>query len=116
MGSVEKLATEVRHGLEEAHPEIRKTLLKKLPLAVAAIIEARTPNTVEVATLLPPEVERLDLREQWLRRLLKNPLIDSMEVMEPFGRQVLREAASKGQTVLLSMDQTDLGSGLRFWW
>lgn len=109
MGTVEKLAKEVRRGLEDALPGLRKTILKKLPLAVAAMIEARTPNTMELAGLLPLEAERADMREQWLRRLLKNGLVDSTPILEPFGRQVLREAAAGGQTVLLSMDQTDLG-------
>lgn len=49
------------------------------------------------------------MREQWLRRLLKNPLLDSAVVMEPFARRELIEAAKHGQTLLLSLDQTDLG-------
>ncbi|MCM8622655.1 MAG: hypothetical protein NFW16_13180 [Candidatus Accumulibacter sp.] len=32
---------------------MRKTILKKLPLAVAAMIEARTANTMEWPTVLP---------------------------------------------------------------
>lgn len=49
------------------------------------------------------------MREQWLRRLLKNELLDPLEVMQPFARLELEKAASAGQTVLLQMDQTDLG-------
>ncbi|MEX3527294.1 MAG: hypothetical protein VB143_08570 [Burkholderia sp.] len=64
MGNIEKLASEVRRGLEQALPGLRKTLLKKLPLAVAAMIEARTPNTAERATVLPLATERADMREQ----------------------------------------------------
>jgi len=109
MGSIEKLAEEVRRGLQEALPGLRKTILRKLPLAVAAMLEARTANTAMIANLLPMEVERQDMREQWLRRLLANPLIVSHEVMAPLARQVLEEAAAHGQTILLSMDQTDLG-------
>ncbi|MEX3526775.1 MAG: hypothetical protein VB143_05115, partial [Burkholderia sp.] len=72
MGNIEKLASEVRRGLEQALPGLRKTLLKKLLLAGAAMIEARTPNTAERATVLPLATERADMREQWLRRLLSN--------------------------------------------
>jgi len=54
-----------------------------LALAVAAILHAQTPNTVELANLLPRETERQDMREQWLRRLLKNPLVSSAAVLEP---------------------------------
>ena len=84
-------------------------MVGKLSLAVGAMIEGQTPNTVELANLLPLETERQDMREQWLRRLLKNPLLVATAVVEPFAREELARAAANGQTVLLSMDQTDLG-------
>ena len=74
------------------------------------MIEGQTPNTVELANLLPLETERQDMREQWRRRLLKNALLDCARVMEPFARQELTAAGKHGQTILLSMDQTDLGN------
>ena len=49
------------------------------------------------------------MREQWLRRLLKNPLLASPVLLEPWARQALAEASRHGQTVVLSLDQTDLG-------
>lgn len=109
MGTVRKLAEEVERGLGKAHPGLRKTVVKKLALAVGAMIEGQTPNTVELANLLPLGTERQDMREQWLRRLLKNPLLACAAVMEPFAREELAQAARNGQTVLLSLDQTDLG-------
>lgn len=109
MGTVKRLAEEVERGLKETLPRLRKTVVKKLSLAVGAMLEARTPNTVELANVLPLDTERQDMREQWLRRLLKNPLLVSEVVMAPLARQALAEAAGHGQTVLLSMDQTELG-------
>ena len=109
MGTVKRLAEEVERGLRETHPKLRKTVVSKLSLAVGAMIEGQTPNTVELANLLPLESERQDMREQWLRRLLKNPLLCGEVVMEPLARQELQEAARNGQTVLLNMDQTDIG-------
>ena len=79
--------------------KLRKTVVSKLSLAVGAMIEGRTPNTVELANLLPLETERQDMREQWLRRLLKNPLLQGEAVMEPLARQELEEAARNGQVV-----------------
>ncbi|SMF96816.1 hypothetical protein SAMN02949497_4226 [Methylomagnum ishizawai] len=84
-------------------------MVRKLALVVGAMIEGRTPNTVELANLLPLSTDRQDMREQWLRRLLKNPLLETAVVMEPFARAELAKAARNGQTILLSMDQTDLG-------
>lgn len=91
MGTVKRLAEEVERGLGEAHPGLRKTVIKKLALAVGAMLEGQTPNTVELANLLPLDTARQDMREQWLRRLLKNPLVQSEGVMEPLARQELAQ-------------------------
>ena len=80
-------------------PGLRKTILKKLPLAVAAMIEARTPNTSELATVLPLATERADMREQWLRRLLGNSLLEPGNILEPLARQVLQQASADGVEV-----------------
>jgi hypothetical protein len=86
MGTVRQLATEIEAGLRAAHPTLRKTVVTKLALAVGAILEAQTPNTVELANLLPLETERQDMREQWLRRLLKNPLVSPVRTCWNRGR------------------------------
>jgi phytoene dehydrogenase-like protein len=109
MSSVRKLADRVEQGLGAAHARLRKTVLKKLALAVGAMMEGQTPNTVELANWLPLHTARQDMREQWLRRLLKNPLVVSTAIIEPFARDELAKAARNRQTVLLSLDQTDLG-------
>ncbi|MFO7640573.1 MAG: transposase, partial [Candidatus Competibacteraceae bacterium] len=109
MGTVRRLAEEVGRGLNIALPKLRKTVVRKVALAVGAMIEVRTPNTAELANVLPLETARQDLREPWLRRLLKNPLLASPVLLEPWGRQALAEASRPGQTVVLSLDQTDLG-------
>ena len=110
MGTVRRLAMEVGLGLKAALPKLRKkTVVSKVALAVGAMIEGQTPNTTELANLLPLDTDRQDMREQWLRRLLKNPLLSSMEVLEPWARQALAAAGQNGQTIILSMDQTDVG-------
>ena len=109
MSSVKKLAEAVEKGLLEALPTLRKTLVRKLPLAVAAVLEAQTANTVEIANKLPLESERSDRREQWLRRLLSNRLLRSTEILAPFACSALLSAVANGQVIELSMDQTDLG-------
>ena len=109
MGSVKRLANAVAHGLREGHPGLHKTVVSKLALAVGAMIEGQTPNTVELANLLPLDTERQDRREQWLRRLLKNPRLGPAVVIAPFAQAELAKASCQGQTVLLNMDQTDLG-------
>ena len=51
MGAVKKLADEVERGLAAALPGLRKTVVGKLSLAVGAMIEGQTPNTVGLANL-----------------------------------------------------------------
>ena len=109
VGTVRRLAMEVGLGLKAALPKLRKTVVSKVALAVGAMIEGQTPNTTELANLLPLDTDRQDMREQWLRRLLKNPLLSSVEVLEPWARQALAAAGQNGQTIILSMDQTDVG-------
>ena len=84
-------------------------VVSRLALAVGAMIEARTPNTAELANVLPLDTERQDMREQWLRRLLKNPLLSSSVLLKPWASARLADASRHGQTVVLSLDQTDLG-------
>jgi hypothetical protein len=98
MGTVQKLAEKVREGLQAAHPKLRQTDINKLALAVGAMIEAQTPNTSELANVLPVPTERQEMREQWRRRLLKNPLVESPMILEPFARTVLEEAGHNGQS------------------
>lgn len=109
MNSVMKLAQQIRKGLDAHLGDLRKTVLRKLSLTVAALLEARKPGLAEIAARLPLKTTRSDMREQWLRRLLKNELLDPFEVMQPFARMELEKAASAGQTIFLQMDQTDLG-------
>ncbi|KOR27652.1 transposase, partial [Achromatium sp. WMS2] len=110
MGTVGYMADEVRKGLELIHPALRKTVTRKLSIAVAVALQTRTANTAAWATVLPIDTERDDMRLQWISRLLANPLLDAAQIMAPFARQQLSEAAANGQVVVLSMDQTELGN------
>ena len=113
MSTIRRLASEIEEGLRAAHPNLRKTVITKLALAVGAVLAAQTPNTVDLANVLPLDTERQDLREQWLRRLLKNPLLSSAQVREPWARQALAAARPHGETIIWSMDPTDWGIGWR---
>ena len=109
MGTVGHLAEEIERGLRRAHPKLRKTVIGKLAATVAAALQAQTANTAAWAAVLPMDTERADMRLQWIARLLGNDLVECAPIMEPFARERLRRAAANGQTVVLSMDQTDLG-------
>jgi len=109
MSTVKRIAEEITQGLNQVLPDLNKPVVRKLSLAVGAMIEGQTPNTVELSNLLPLDTERQDMREQWLRRLLKSPALRCEMVMSPFAQAALMQAGKNGQMILLSMDQTDLG-------
>jgi len=109
MSIVPSLAEEIRHALETAHPQLRKTISKKLPLLVAVMLEAQTANTAELAAILPLATPRGDMRLQWISRLLSNPLLASNRIIEPFARQLLAEIVENDQIILITMNQEKLG-------
>ena len=109
-GTVAQLAQAVSDGLNVTHPTLRKTVKRKLAACIAAAIVSQTANTAAWAAVLPIETERDDMRLQWISRLLANPLLVSHEVMEPIVRARLEEAAKQGQTIVIMMDQTDIGN------
>jgi hypothetical protein len=57
VGTVRRLAMEVGLGLKAALPKLRKTVVSKVALAVGAMIEGQTPNTAELANLLPLDTD-----------------------------------------------------------
>jgi hypothetical protein len=63
---------------------------------------------MDLAAGLPLEADRTDMRYQWITRLLGNPLVVSDEIMEPFAREVLEQAAVRGSPVALILDQSKL--------
>lgn len=70
------------------------------------MLQVRSANLMDLAASLPREAERIDMRYQWISRLLGNELIDTDWVMAPFAREVLGRASAKGQRLVLIIDQT----------
>ena len=52
MGTVKKMSEPVRSGLEARLSKLRKTVLEKRSLAIGAMLECQTPNTIELAKVL----------------------------------------------------------------
>ena len=79
-------------------------------LLVATALDVRDVNLMELAAALPRAAERLDMRYQWISRLLGNPLIDTDAVMAPFAREVLARAGAHGRTLVLIIDQSQVNA------
>jgi hypothetical protein len=80
-------------------------------LSVAVMLEVRSPNTVDLASGLPRKAERLDMRLQWVSRVLSNKHIIPHEVMLPFAREALEKVAKGDKTLVISIGQSHISAG-----
>src|SRR4051794_41947830 len=96
MGGIEHVSEGIIADLVARLPRQRKTQRAKLGLLVATMLEARSANLMDLAAALPRGTERLDMRYQWIERLLANPRLGVAAVMAPYARELLGRAAASG--------------------
>src|SRR4051812_36928209 len=109
MGGIEHAARSISAVLGERLPWQRKTQRENLALLVATMLSERSANLMSLAAALPRQPGRIDMRYQWLVRVLANPLIECDAVMLPFAREVLAQAHAegrRGERVELILDQS----------
>jgi hypothetical protein len=109
MGGIEHAAQGVSAVLHERLPWQRKTQRENLALLVATMLSERSANLMSLAAALPRPSGRIDMRYQWIVRVLANPLIECDAVMLPFASEVLARAqaeAGPGERVDLILDQS----------
>jgi Transposase DDE domain len=108
MDGVKGIADGIAKELQRLLPEQRRTQRHNLSLLVATMLDVRSANLMDLAAGLPREAERIDMRYQWIARVLMNPLIVSDAVMAPFVAEVLSRLAVGSQPIVLIMDQSKL--------
>ena len=96
------IAEDMRARLSRQHKKQREGLA----LLVATMLDVRSANLMDLSASLPRAAERLDMRYQWISRLLGNELIEVDAVMAPYAREVLARLAANGQKIVLMIDQT----------
>ena len=105
-GGIEAIAASISVDLVRRLPRQNKKQREGLSLLVATMLDVRSANLIGLSASLPREAERIDMRYQWMSRLLGNELIDTDVVMAPFAREVLERACADGQRLVLIIDQT----------
>ena len=105
-GGIATVAAAIAEDMRGRLPRQHKKQREGLALLTATMLDVRGANLMDLAASLPRAAERLDMRYQWVSRLLGNPLIDPDAVMEPYGRELLARLAAEGRTVVLMIDQT----------
>jgi len=108
MVGLEMLARTIGEDMLGRLPRRNKKQRAGLSLLVATVLDVRSANLMDLAASLPRAAERLDMRYQWISRLLGNDLIEVDAVMAPYGRDVLARLGASGQQIVLIMDQTQL--------
>jgi hypothetical protein len=108
MNGVQGVATSIAQEFQRLLPKQRKTQRANLSLLVATMLDVRSANLMDLAAGLPRDVERIDMRYQWIARVLMNPSIDPDTVMAPFARELLSRLAGDDQPLVLILDQSKL--------
>src|SRR3954469_2761972 len=86
-------------------PRQHKAQREGLALLTATMLDVRSANLMDRAASLPRAAERLDMRYQWISRLLGNELVEADAVMAPHARELLARLAADGRTVVLTNAQ-----------
>jgi hypothetical protein len=100
------IAAAIDEDMRGRLPGQNKKQREGLALLVATLLDVRSANLMDLAAALPRAAERLDMRYQWISRLLGNPRIEVEAVMAPYAREVLARLAADGRRVVLIIDQT----------
>ena len=87
---------------------ITKPIARKLGIAMATLIMKTTCNTSLLANFLPLPIKRRS-REQWMRRLLDSKKF-TMTILDVFLRRIFNSIHATRQTIVIAMDQTELGN------
>ncbi len=83
MGGIKHAARDIGAVRHERLPWQRKTQRENLALLVATMLSERNANLMSLAAALPRRSDRIDMRYQWIVRVLANLLIECDAVMLP---------------------------------
>ena len=76
MSGIKHLSQGIIEDLGRRLPGQRKTQREKLGLLVATMLDVRSANLMDLAASLPRATGRVDMRYQWIERLLANARVD----------------------------------------
>ncbi|MBC7285390.1 transposase, partial [Hoeflea sp.] len=110
MNGVVAVADGIEKEFQRLLPRQRVTQRRNLALLIATMLDVRSANLMDLAASLPRAAERIDMRFQWIWRVLMNPLIDPDAVMAPFAREVMERLSGAGEPLVLVMDQSKINA------
>ena len=96
---------------EERLTGYHKSRREGLVTLAAVMLETRSANLMALAAALPRALGAADHRYQYIERQLKNPEAGADAVIRPYALQVIERLASRGQSIILRMDQSHINDG-----
>jgi len=106
VGGIATVARTIGEAMRARLPGQNKKQREGLALLTATMLDVRSANLMDLAASLPRAAGRLDMRYQWISRLLGNERVEVDAVMAPHGREVLARLAEGGRRIVLMIDQT----------
>jgi DDE family transposase len=110
-GGVAHVAGVVEQDLFDRETGLRKQHIEGLADAVACALACRSANTAEWQAVLPRRQVDDKSKERYLSRLLANPRISPLAVMQGFIPELAEMAGAHGKTVILPLDQSKTADG-----
>lgn len=110
-GGVAHVAGVVEQDLFDRETGLRKQHVEGLADAAACALSCRSANTAEWQAVLPRRQVDDQSKERYLSRLLANPLILPLAVMQGFIPELAEMAGANGKTVILPLDQSKIADG-----
>lgn len=110
-GGVAHVACVVEDDLYERGTGLRKQHVEGLADVIACALSCRSANTAEWQAVLPRRNVDDKSKERYVSRLLANPLISPLTVMQGFIPEIAEMAGANGKTIILPMDQSKIADG-----
>jgi hypothetical protein len=109
-GGVAHIAKQIEEDLRGRETGLYVSHISGLSDIAASVLSCRNVNTTELANVLPRQVNDADARYRYINRLLQNKRIAPLTVIKSYVQQVLQQLNGGGQTVVLMMDQSKIGT------
>ena len=103
----------IKADFKERLPKFHKSRCEGLTLLSSIMLDVRSANLMELSAALPCDIGTNDHRYQYVSRILSNTHIDCSEVMQAYAGDVFARLASKGQTIVLMIDQSHINFSCR---
>lgn len=109
-GGVAHAATTIESDLKERCTKLHKSHISGIADLAASALTTRSSNTAEWLSILPRKCDDKS-KERYISRLLANKLIDVNSTMHGFIPEIAGMSVSKGQKIILMMDQSKISDG-----